>query len=140
MSAPQNGKTIWAQTEETAPVYTANIPISELQTDGTYKSFKCTQQNLTKLREVSITTNYVILPGVDLVIADSTGGILTVTLPTAVGISGVIKIIKKINAGNNITISCNGSETIDGSSTHTISTQWDSLKVISNGTNWLVCP
>lgn len=61
----------------------------------------------------------------------------TVTLPTAVGITGQIFSVKKINAAAvNVIIDGDGSETIDGAATLTISNQFDSAQLQSNGVNW----
>ena len=60
----------------------------------------------------------------------------TVTLPTAVGITGRQYIIKLTAAGV-ATIDGNGTETIDGNLTVNIA-QWDALKIVSNGTNWII--
>src|SRR5206468_1807929 len=51
------------------------------------------------------TTTYTISDVDFTVVADATGGAFTVTLPTAVGISGRIHVIKRINsAANNVTV------------------------------------
>jgi hypothetical protein len=51
---------------------------------------------------------------------DCTSGTFTVTLPTAVGVSGNIYIVKNSGAGT-ITVATTSSQTIDGSSTKTLS-------------------
>lgn len=136
-----NGRTLDQQTPATDLAYNDILPVSILQSTGKYQSFKMTQQNLTKLRIPNVViANYTVLPNDDLIKADSTAGIFTITLLSAAGIAGVTKIIKKMNASNNITIACNGSETIDGAATKTLSTQYDSLKVTSDGTNWIISP
>jgi len=63
----------------------------------------------------------------------------TVTLPTAVGITGRRYTVK--DSGGNaaieaIIVACNGAQTIDGSATKTISIAHGSITVESNGTNW----
>ena len=67
---------------------------------------------------------------------ECTANTFTVTLPTAVGISG-----RKYNICNTgtgvITLAGDGSETIFGSNTQSIN-QWENIPVQSNGTNWLV--
>ena len=71
---------------------------------------------------------------VDYVYNVSGGAILT--LPTAVGNTNEYKI-KNVD-----TISCdivsNGIETIDGVNTKTLTNQYDSYIIISDGTNWLI--
>jgi hypothetical protein len=65
---------------------------------------------------------------------------ITITLPTAAGISGRVYIIKKIaaNSSNAVTLDGYGSETIDGATTVAIATQYSSYTIQSNGTSWFV--
>lgn len=60
----------------------------------------------------------------------------TATLPTAVGINGRYYTIKASGTGA-ITIATTSSQTIDGQ-TSLILTQYDALKIVSNGSNWLI--
>lgn len=68
---------------------------------------------------------------------DCTANTFTVTLPTAVGITGQIFEVKNSGAGT-ITIATTSSQTIDGVTTKTISTQYNFYQVMSNGANWIV--
>jgi hypothetical protein len=71
------------------------------------------------------------------VLCNNTTGPITITLPTAVGIGGRMYIIKKNSpAGNNVTIVCNGAQTIDGNATYSLVPQYSSLFVQSDGVNW----
>lgn len=73
------------------------------------------------------------------ILADATGGAVTVTLPPAASATRKIFNIKKTDAsGNAITIDGNGSETIDGATTQTISVQNITIQIQSNGTNWFI--
>ena len=67
---------------------------------------------------------------------DCTANTFTVTLPTAVGITGRVYIIKNSGTGT-ITVDGNASETIDGATTVTLN-QYDHVKVQSNGVGWIV--
>jgi len=67
---------------------------------------------------------------------DCTANTFTVTLPTAVGITGRIYNIKNTGAGT-ITVDGDGSETIDGQTTQTVA-QWENLQIQSNGANWII--
>lgn len=60
----------------------------------------------------------------------------TVTLPTAVGITGRVYSIKNSGTGI-ITIATTGGQTIDGKTTQSL-TQYDNIKVFSNGANWII--
>src|SRR5688572_25501673 len=59
----------------------------------------------------------------------------SVTLPTAVGISGRIYTVKNINT-NIVTILTTGSQTIDGSINKLLNSRYNSVQLVSNGTNW----
>ena len=65
-----------------------------------------------------------------------TSGSYTVSLPTAVGITGQEFEIKNSGTGT-ITVDADGTETIDDSLTKTLA-QYDALKVMSSGTNWMI--
>jgi hypothetical protein len=67
---------------------------------------------------------------------DCTSGTFTVTLPTAVGIAGQTFIIKNSGSGT-ITIETTGGQTIDGTTTRTLS-QNGSITVQSGGANWFI--
>ncbi|MGI8406392.1 MAG: beta strand repeat-containing protein [Thermomicrobiales bacterium] len=78
------------------------------------------------------TTNSVIL-------ADATSGGFTLTLPTAVGIDGRQYTIKRINsAANNVTLGTTSSQTIDGSTTKVLTSQYQQIVVVSDGSNWQI--
>lgn len=73
------------------------------------------------------------------IIADATGAALTVTLPTAVGVSGKIYTVKRVNAGSNaVTIATTSSQTIDGGLTAILTIQYTSLDLMSDGSNWQI--
>lgn len=69
------------------------------------------------------------------ILANTTGGSITVNLPAAA--SATIPIsIKKTASANSLIIDPAGAETIDGSATATITVQYVSLTLVSDGTNW----
>lgn len=71
------------------------------------------------------------------VLCDCTSGVVTVTLPTASSSLGQIYVFKKIDAtGNAMTIDGNGTETIDGATTQSKTTQYDVISVQSDGGAW----
>lgn len=73
-----------------------------------------------------------------LVLANAAGGAFTVTLPPAADYKGKILAVKRTSASNNVTIDGNASETIDGSATVTLSSQYAGRLLISDGSNWSV--
>lgn len=67
---------------------------------------------------------------------DCTANSFTVTLPTAVGCAGQEYVIKNSGTGA-ITVATTSSQTIDGVTSASLGTQYDSLIVKSNGANWI---
>lgn len=85
------------------------------------------------------TAAYTITATDSTILADATGGAFTVTLPTAVGITGRLYTVKKIDSsGNVVTVGTTSSQTIDPATTYALSTQWAAVRVVSNGANWFV--
>lgn len=83
------------------------------------------------------TADYTITVADDIIRGDATGGNITINLPTAVGIAGRAYVVKKIDStGNTVTIDPSGAETIDGSATKVISSQYNSYKIVSNNVSW----
>lgn len=73
----------------------------------------------------------------DIVLADANGGAITVNLPASASNTHKTYTIKKIDSsGNAVTLDGNGSETIDGSTTHALSGQYDSVTIVCDGTEW----
>lgn len=73
------------------------------------------------------------------VLVDATGGVATINLPDATLADGHETIVKKIDSsGNNVVLDPPGAQTIDGASTYTLSGQWDSVRVVSDGTDWFI--
>lgn len=77
--------------------------------------------------------NYTLVHGDHVVVATVAG--LTFTLPSAAGMVGQEFILKNSSAGS-LTIDGYATETIDGGLTAVLNTQYESITVISNGTNW----
>ncbi len=61
----------------------------------------------------------------------------TITLPTAVSISGRQYTIK-LTASGSCTIATTSSQTIDGSTTYSLSAQYKYVTVVSDGANWII--
>lgn len=87
----------------------------------------------------TVTTTYTASIQDCVIECDATSAIFTVTLPAASTISGHIYFIKKIDSSANaITITPNGSDKIDGAGTYSLSTQYQLLTIVSDGTNWII--
>ena len=69
------------------------------------------------------------------------GGNVTVTLPAvASGDANVGRVVTifKVDAANDVIIDANASETINGATTVTMSSQYNYRTIFSNGTEWFV--
>lgn len=87
----------------------------------------------------SVTTSGNVVSGDYLIIADATAGAITMTLPPAALVPGRIYVFKRINAGANaVIVDGYAAETIDGSTTHTLTPQWNGVTIMSNGTAWFI--
>lgn len=92
------------------------------------------------LAVTSKTTTYNATSSDDVIQVDGSGGAWPLGLPAAASNSGkVFYIVRTDNTpANAVTIDPNGAETIDGYSTYGLYTQYESLVIVSNGTNWIV--
>lgn len=92
---------------------------------------------------VTKTTDYTATLDDQVIVCDASSGAVTITLPTAAsalssGRGHVYCIFKKDSTSNDVIIDANGSETIDGELTFNLVAQYESIKVISDGTEWLI--
>lgn len=82
---------------------------------------------------------YTALAGDDLIFIDTSGGAVTVNLPTAASIGGKIYTVVKTTSDTSlVTVDANSTETINGALTFKLCTQYELVRVISDGTNWQV--
>lgn len=82
---------------------------------------------------------YTVVSTNEVVLCDTTNGAITVNLPAAASNTGRRLIVKKIDSAlNNVTIDASGAELIDGVTTQTLTTQWASLTLVSNGSAWYI--
>ncbi len=89
---------------------------------------------------VTKTANYSASVNDYTILCNNTSGAITISLPTAVGITGRIYVIKKISAaGNNVIVAgFSGVETIDGNITNTLTAQYSDITIQSDGTSWYI--
>lgn len=94
--------------------------------------------NLAQLAVTSKTTTYTATTADDVILVSASGGSWTLSLYTAVGNSGRRIRIKRTDQtlANQVTIDANGTETIDGSLTRKLSTQYEEYEIVSDGSNW----
>lgn len=84
---------------------------------------------------VAKTSNYIATISDHTILCGAGNETFTVTLPTALGVLGIIYNIKNTGTGT-ITVDGNASETIDGSTTAVINVQYASITIQSDGSNW----
>ncbi len=90
------------------------------------------------VREVTAATD-IVLYNDDVVTCDTTAANITLTLPPVVGLAGKVYIFFKSDvSANTVTIDGQDAETINGTTTEVLSSQYDSIMIISTGTEWLV--
>jgi len=92
--------------------------------------------NLDDLALATKTSNYPMVAADDIIIGDTAGGDVTITLPAA-NAKDRVRITKKSNS-NTLTISRAGSDTIEGATSITLTDEYQSVTLISDGTNtWI---
>jgi hypothetical protein len=72
------------------------------------------------------------------ILCDTSGGNITLNLPAAASSTNAQISIKKTDAANTVTIDGNGAETIDGAATAVLSSQWEMISIICDGTSWFI--
>ena len=89
----------------------------------------------------SAAATYILTDSDNVLLVDSTSGVRTRTLPTAIGIAGrqyIIKDWKGTAAAFNITVATTSSQTIDGVTTYVINSSYGAVIVESDGANWSI--
>lgn len=99
--------------------------------------------NINNKEVVSVSSSSTISPSQSstLYLADSSSSSLTLTLSTSSLETGKEVIIKDSSGSspiNSITVQAEGSETIDGESSFTISSNYTSITIVSDGNNWFI--
>ena len=90
------------------------------------------------IQSQSVTSSTSISVSSQVILADASGGEITVTLPTVSQAARKEYHVKKVDdSGNSVVVSA-GSSTIDGDTTATITSPYTSLRLYSNGTNWFI--
>ena len=87
---------------------------------------------------MSVTTTYTMNLNDALILCDATGGAFTVTLKPAAECTQKLVVIKKIDNTATVTVDGDGSETIDGATTYSLSSQYQAVRLMSDGTKWHV--
>ena len=117
--------TLWATTTPTAN----KIPISE---DDGFLADGWIHGNYATVTVVSGDTT---LDSTHAIVLVSAGA--TISLPTAVGVAGLLYNVVRTGTGL-VTIQPGGAETISGDTPLVLTSQWDSVVFVSDGTNWVL--
>lgn len=73
------------------------------------------------------------------ILADATTASFTIDIPAAATMTGQCLTIKKIDpSAKTVTVDGDGTETIDGGLTQVIGTQYVSITILSDGTEWFI--
>lgn len=89
-------------------------------------------QFVTRLPTKTVTATYTILDNDAIVLGNGT---FAINLPLAKPSANRSLIIKNIGTGT-VTVTAQSGENIDGENTYPISTQYDTVQIISDGTDW----
>lgn len=88
---------------------------------------------------ITVTTDLTVGRDDSTVLADASGGAITLTLKSIASFKGKRYSIKKIDSSANaVTIAFAGSETADGQTTLTLSSQYDSVTLAAGPSEWSI--
>lgn len=95
--------------------------------------------NKSKVPTIAKTANYTVTAIDSILTGDCTSGNLTFTLPPVATSKDYEYTFKRIDgSGNNVIVDGNSTETIDGATTKTITTQWGFIKIACDGAKWII--
>jgi hypothetical protein len=144
LDARQSRSTLTTKGDIYVATASATVARQAVGADGTFLRADSAQANGvtwasvagSALAVTTKTTTYTATTSDDVILCTS-GSAWTLTLYAASGNSGKTLTIKKTSSDTNaITIDGNASETIDGVTTTTINSQYETLKIICDGSNW----
>lgn len=108
---------------------------------GTFQTVYCSgiqNSGYLQIPVVSKTTTYTMSGTESIIEGNATGGAFPINLPAASSVIGRPFTIKKTDSsGNAVTVTAAGSDTIEGSATVALSSQWSFAIIISDGTQWI---
>ena len=109
-------------------------PVFSIASNG-----KATFTNGMQLGYVAKSATYTASTSDYVINCDATSGAITINLPTAASIAGTVYIIKKSDASANaVTVDPSASQTVDGSTTYSLGSQYKYVQVMSDGSNWII--
>jgi hypothetical protein len=119
-----------------AGMYTETLADLFQAVDGNGLNYNSVSNQLDAAYSVGTANSSVTISN-NVTLATAGAGGITLTLPTAVGATGYVYIIKKVDqAAGVVTIEGDGAETIDGALNKTLYFEDESIMVVSDNTNW----
>jgi len=113
-----------------------DVPTDEKITSGEWNTHVTDQENRGYVTVRTVTADATAATQ-EIILADASGGDLTVTLPAPE--SAAVVTVKKVSAsGNTVTVATPGAETIDGDSERTISGANVAREITSDGSNYFI--
>lgn len=88
---------------------------------------------------VSTSINYTATTADSFILVNALSGEITISLPVASSVSGIVYTIKKSDVSTNaVIIDGHAGDLIDGLPTYTLISQYEKVNIISNGSDWYV--
>lgn len=140
MAAKNSTEEINQLTKETV-VRSTHVLVIDSDDGNSNFSTKGIELGVMKQKSIKSTTTtpYSELEDDDIILVDATTGAAIVNLLASANRTGRQIIIKKIDVtANTVTIDPNAAETIDGAATNVLSSQYDSITLVSDGVNWII--
>ena len=134
-NANTDGATITNLTAGNITGEVADANVSDTLTIGSSSTIRYATKTVTTTNNTLATTDRFV--HVD---DDTAGAQVTINLPALSGNEGLVYHIKKIGNTSNVVVDGNGTEPIDGATTKTLTTQYESLFIVADpgSTNWWV--
>jgi hypothetical protein len=85
-----------------------------------------------------VSADYTMTGAEQVLLADTTLANVTITLPAASACDGSHFTIKKVVSANLLTVAAQGGSTIDGAASQTLVSAYDSIDIVSDGSNWYI--
>lgn len=129
LSSPQSGWTIFNSTNNRQEVYMS----------GSWEGLSTSSPGLNTDTHTVSSADYTVLDadGYRSILVTTGAANRTITLPTAAdNTDRILDIIKVDSGAGDVIVDGEGVETINGSTTRTLSGQWDRISVLCDGTSW----
>jgi|GEM_PF-2971034 len=135
---------IWDGTTRSRQNYSVNRGPDGIDFDRISQEVIAIQQFLTDnptdtgATTVSVSGDTALSTGAQNVLVDATSGDIEITLPDPGAQGGVPINVKKVAGAGTVTVLPNAAETIDGASSKVNPDLWNSMQVVTDGTNWYI--